>query len=193
VIAEPVFSGAENPEAVLQRAVVTAVHSILRDAGREYVLIERYGLDVSVFLPHAFRQLELKAYNGTRISFGDGKGKGPQIDLLWDGDTNECRPMNELEILDASVRWILMDCLKRPHRFTMFTCAQAQKAASGGQKAASGLGVSSGKQNNFRLGAFEGQWLSWSELLDGIRNFLIGADVPPHPDPLPVGERESPA
>ena len=143
-----------------------------------YVILEGYGLDVSVFLTKGerpwFRQLELKAFVGGRaggVGFGNQQGRGPQVDLLWDAQRNQPRIPAELTTLDSSIRWILANGLKETGtpRYALFTCAEAQQAAMGG--------VRPGKQNNLRVSALQERWLSWPELIVQMQGFLLGETV----------------
>ena len=84
--------------------------------------------------------IEAKAYNAQRhsgVGFGNGRGEGPQVDLLHSNQS-------ALRLLDQSVRWVLADatCLGAS-RYACFDCTAASQAAMGG--------VARGKQNNFQL------------------------------------------
>src|SRR4051812_35621065 len=80
------------PEAAFQSAVVSVVEDVLRAENRRFALMERFGLDVAVFLdasPATVRLLEVKAFNAQRmggVGFGNGRGIGPQVDLLLFGE-----------------------------------------------------------------------------------------------------------
>lgn len=171
---EPDLKGARNAERRLQNAIVDAIHVCLGETRVDYVVLEGFGVDVATFLRAgdrlSLRLLELKAYVGSRpggVGFGDQRGRGAQIDLLWDSDREEPRSTAQLLTIDGSVRWILADGLKRAGlpRYAFFNCAEAQRAAMGG--------VQPGKQNNLRVNAFHDTLLTWPELLDHLRQFLL--------------------
>jgi len=95
--------------------------------------------------------LELKVHVGQRhggVGFGNQKGIGPQIDLLFDEAFSLPRSPDALKLLDRSVRWILADWLKPidSPRYALFSCGEAQRAAMNG--------VAPGKQNNLRVRDF---------------------------------------
>ena len=155
-MAEPRFSGNENPETVLQRVVVSEIRSIMQHSPFPYVVLERFGLDVSVFLLPSegprFRQIELKVHMGGRpggVGFGDQSGNGCQVDLLHDAARDCPRTADELRVLDASIRWVLAYGLEPEGtaRFAWFTCSEAKQAAMGV--------VRRGKQNNLRISSLE--------------------------------------
>jgi hypothetical protein len=73
------------PEATFQRTIVSVVKEILNDAGRSFVVLEGFGLDVATFLESKVRFFEVKAFGGQRpgsVGFGDRAGQGKQVDLL---------------------------------------------------------------------------------------------------------------
>jgi hypothetical protein len=113
-----------------------------------------------------------------RCGFGDQRGEGNQIRLLFDHNRNEPRLLSELRMFDHSIRWVLgnrSDPIGSA-RYVFFTCREAQAAAMGG--------VRPGKQNNLRLTSFDNQWITWQELVGGIGRFLCGGS-PTDPGRLP--------
>jgi hypothetical protein len=173
-VAEPRFGGDRNPEAVLQSAVVSEIRRMMQQALVPYVLLERYGLDVSVFLLHPdgprFRQIELKVHTGQRqggVGLGNGSGRGVQVDLLYDAARERPRSPDELRLLDASIRWVLAYGLEPEGtaRFAWFNCSEAKAAVMGG--------VRPGKQHNLRIGSLVDKKRTWPQLLDSIREFLL--------------------
>lgn len=68
------------PEAEFQKALVSMIDALLRAENRPFALLERFGLDVAIFLDGlatTVRLLEVKAFNAQRmggIGFGNGRG-----------------------------------------------------------------------------------------------------------------------
>jgi hypothetical protein len=107
-----------------------------------YLLLENFGLDIALLIGDnkqtRTRFLELKAFVGSRaggVGFGNGRGRGAQVDLLLQPDT-------QLEIANGAIRWLLVDWTRPPgtRRYVVFTSMQAKRAAMGQ--------VARGKQNN---------------------------------------------
>jgi hypothetical protein len=174
LLSEPILESGKQAEATFQRALVATIHAARNSVNLPFVVIERFGLDIAVLIGNKdqlrIKMLELKAFVGGRpggVGFGDSQGRGPQVDLLWDGQKNQPRSPQELELLDHSVRWVLAFGLKPigTPRYAMFTCKEAQKAAMGG--------VHPGKQNNLRITEFEKGLLTWNALCDRIQNFVF--------------------
>lgn len=163
MVDEPDIAVLKHPEACLQRAFVAQICAGLRDRGVPFVLIESFGLDVAVFAtPNGHDRaafFELKAFVGQRaggVGFGNRKGFGPQVDLLFDQIAGTHREPDGLRRLDRNIRWLLADGTRPPGsaRYAIFTSEQAQAAAVGG--------VRTGKQNNLRIKSFD-HWHSWAE------------------------------
>ena len=94
----------------------------MRESGLQSVVIQKFGLDVLVFLDvtpvNAVRLFEVKAYGEQRrggIGFGNGEGIGPQVDLLLCGDS-------DMRLFDSSVRWVFADDTQQPG-----TCRYARR------------------------------------------------------------------
>jgi hypothetical protein len=87
--------------------------------------------------------------------------------LLFDEESQVPRGQAQIEMLGATVRWVLGN-RSQPvgsARYLFFTCMQAQQAALGG--------VRPGKQNNLNLSRFKAEWITWPELIEGIMAFII--------------------
>jgi hypothetical protein len=167
ITAEPNILQGQNPEASLQTAIVAEVRQILDQAGITYILIERFGLDIGVFIRKGgidyARFIELKAFVGSRmggVGFGNNRGEGPQVDLLLNSPS-------DLAILDSSVLWIL-GFGNRPlgsPRYSLFTSVQAKKASMGV--------VNRGKQNNLRINDLMNSLVRWTEVSSALCEFLF--------------------
>ena len=86
IISEPDLSQGES---ALQVAIVAEVERILSGTRYPFLVIERFGLDVAVWVgvpPSVLHKLlELKVFLGARpggVGFGNRRGEGPQVDLL---------------------------------------------------------------------------------------------------------------
>lgn len=156
------------PENLFQKAVVSLVEDILSVAGRRFILAEGFGLDVSVFFERSstestIRLLEVKAFGAQRmggVGFGNGQGKGSQVDLLL--CTEETLPL-----LDGTVRWVYADATLPPGsaRYALFNCAVAKMLAMGG--------VARGKQNNLRISGLRNRLVDWNSLRHELEEFLL--------------------
>mgnify|MGYP001114247857 CR=1 FL=1 len=164
---EPDIIQGKNPEASLQAAVSSEVHSILAQAEVEYIFLENFGLDIALFIKNGTREyyrfIELKTFVGSRqggVGFGNRKGEGCQIDIL-------IQPTEKLLLLNTCVIWILgfgtID--KGNPRFAVFNSVEAKQAAMGG--------VRRGKQNNLRIRDFQNRLHTWSEVLRRLQDFLL--------------------
>jgi hypothetical protein len=176
MIPEPAFEPGRKPEAELQKAVANAIIATAQERDIPFVLVKGSALDLVVLSANKeaprVRMLELKAFVGARrdgVGFGDQKGQGAQVDLLWDSLRNRPRSSEELELVDTFVRWVLGYGLKTmgTARYAFFTCSDAQSAAMGG--------VGPRKQNNLKVSAFEGALITWSELIDRVTDFVFGS------------------
>jgi len=160
------------PEREFQRAVVALIEGILQGAHRKFVIVEKFGLDVAVFLRvasgGAVRLFEVKAFHRQRknaIGFGNERGMGPQVDLLLCGDSDLC-------LFDSSVRWVFVDANQPEgtNRYALFTCAEAKEAAMGE--------VERGKQNNLRVSHLGKYLVNWTDLGAQISDFLLAQSSP---------------
>lgn len=156
------------PEAEFQKAVVTVVKAALTEGDRKFVLLERFGLDVAIFMEisqrsTAIRFLEVKSFGAQRmggIGFGNGKGVGPQVDLIISREES-------LPLFEDSVRWAFADSRLAPgsSRYALFTCTAAKRAAMGT--------VLRGKQNNLRVSALRPFMVGWTEFCRYVSGFLL--------------------
>jgi hypothetical protein len=155
------------PESVFEAAVIQAIREILGGAKREYLLVQRFGLDVAVFIKATggvtVRLVEAKAYGAQRaggVGFGNGRGEGPQVELL-------CCSEGSMGLLSPLVRWIVADATLPPGaaRYALFDSATASAVAMGGARR--------GKQNNFSMKALKSHYRKWDVLLGDLKEFLL--------------------
>jgi hypothetical protein len=157
------------PEAEFQKAIVSLIEDVLGAENRRFALLQRFGLDVAVFLDappptaSAVRLLEVKAFGAQRmggVGFGNGRGIGPQVDLLLSGENSLC-------LFDGTVRWAYADATLVPGtcRYGLLTCELAKKAAMGV--------VTRGKQNNLRISALRPCLIGWVEFCSQVKDFLV--------------------
>jgi hypothetical protein len=111
----------------------------------------------------AIRLLEVKSFGRQRMSgvgFGNGKGIGPQVDLIISEEESLC-------LFDDAVRWALVDATspQGTSRYALFTCSTAKKAAMGI--------VLRGKQNNLRVSALRPYLVQWAEFCSAVSMFLL--------------------
>ncbi|SRR5712692_148514 len=156
------------PEASFQGAIVSVIEDILVEAGRQFVVMKGFGLDIAVFMDASqqsnVRFFEVKAFGGQRpgaVGFGNGSGLGAQVDLLL------CEK-NRLAMFDGTIRWVYADATRGlgTARYALFTCGEAKNAAMANA-------VCRGKQNNLRISALHDRLLPWTQLRDEIRGFLL--------------------
>lgn len=170
---EPEIIKGQNPEGTFQIAIKKEItkmldQKIIDDILKEYIILEKFGLDIAVFLKWAdnrssIRFFELKAFVGSRqggVGFGNRRGEGSQVELLLLGD-------RKLGLADQFIRWILADGTKSKgiERFVIFNNKQAKNSAMGS--------VKKGKQNNFRVNVLMRKAITWNKLLEEIEHFLI--------------------
>jgi hypothetical protein len=157
--------------AELEDAVADAARRSF-DADGTAIVLRRFGLDVAVFAnnngltsAHFFEVKAFADHHG-RCGFGNQRGEGNQIRLLFDHDRGNPRLASELQVFDSAIRWVIGNWSKPPgsSRFLFVSCAEAQAAAAG---------VRPGKQNNIRLTASRGQWITWPSLVEQIERFLL--------------------
>lgn len=164
-VSEPVVA---YPEAEFQKTIVSVIEDSLTLEKRQFVILERFGLDVAVFIgtvraASAVRLLEVKAFGAQRmggVGFGDRRGLGAQVDLLLSQE-------DSLHLFDSIVRWAYADATQQPGtpRYGLFTCGLAKKAAM--------RSVSRGKQNNLRVAALRPSLVGWAAFCTQIRGFLL--------------------
>jgi hypothetical protein len=168
LIDEPDFQSEKD----LEDAIAVVVRSVLGERSHA-VILRGFGLDLAVFMQSSsgdFRTVffEIKAFadHHGRCGFGNQRGEGNQIRLLFDELTATPRTKEELSILDPSVRWIVGNRSRSvgSNRYLFFTSQQAQEAAMGG--------VRPGKQNNLRLSMLTDAWITWPELLKEVKAFI---------------------
>jgi hypothetical protein len=172
MMAEPDF----QTEKELEHAVASAVQDMFLEAGVDAIVLRGFGLDLAVFTKMAgassARFFEIKGFSEHhgRCGFGNQRGEGNQIRLLFDETKQVPRDQSQLGVFDLIMRWVLGNRSKPvgSPRFLLFTCMQAQNAAMNG--------VRPGKQNNLRLSDFHQQWMTWGQLLGGIKTFIGRAD-----------------
>lgn len=154
------------PERKFQEALVMVIRDVLTASGREFMVLERFGLDIAVFVANApqsvVRLFEVKAFGAQRmggVGFGDKRGQGAQIDLLL---------CSNLPLLDGTVRWVYADATKPAGspRYALFTCAKAKASAMGSA-------IAHGKQNNLRTSALRDCLLDWNALCGEVQRFLL--------------------
>lgn len=157
------------PESEFEAAVVEVIRDLLQEASCDYLLVPRFGLDVALFLAGPSgayaRFIEAKVYNAGRaggVGFGNGRGEGPQVELLLCAEGDQ-------HLLDVAVRWVLADATRPAGsaRYMLFDCRQARQATMGG--------VSRGKQNNLRMSALKDSFVTWPELVEQLRQFLVAS------------------
>ena len=155
------------PEGRFQEAVAAAIEDTLTAAGRRFLVLQRFGLDIAVFMANqpqnVIRLFEVKSYNEQRpggVGFGNRRGQGAQVDLLLCLDAS-------LPLLDGMIRWVYADATLPPGspRYALFTCAKAKAAAMGG--------VARGKQNNLRTSALRDCLVAWNQLCEELHSFLL--------------------
>src|SRR3990172_2723411 len=157
------------PEERFEATLTELAQFVLEKARARYTLVPKFGLDIAVFLigsagPNV-RFIEAKSYGGQRmggVGFGNGKGVGPQIDVLLCSE-------EQLAAFDAHVRWALVDATRpvAAARYAFFSCSCAKAAAMGG--------VARGKQNNLKLSALGPEFVDWAPFCTVFRTFLLGS------------------
>ncbi|MFC2028870.1 hypothetical protein ACFLTX_02975 [Chloroflexota bacterium] len=83
---EPDIVKHKNPEENLQKSIVAEVRKILTEENITFILIEKFGLDIGIFIhkddKDYARFIELKTFVGSRIGgvgFGNQRGGGVQV------------------------------------------------------------------------------------------------------------------
>lgn len=153
------------PEKDFENALASVIRAHL-PGNVASVIVPRFGLDFAVFMRSLSGSrvvfVDAKSYGGQRqggLGFGNGVGRGPQVDLLISS-------RDQLEILDNHVRWAFADATQPPGaaRYALLTCSQARNAAMGG--------VARGKQNNFRISALKAHSIAWPPFCEQLLAFL---------------------
>ncbi len=161
---EPQLSQGESD---LQRSVASYCRQQLEQARRSHLVVDKFGLDIAIWVFGAdvtvAKFVELKVFAGARqggVGFGNGRGEGPQVDLLIQDDAH-------LVLLDPSIRWIVADAT-RPHgsnRFSFVTSLEAKNAAMGT--------VARGKQNNLNIARLMRKPCAWPDLCAQLAEFIL--------------------
>lgn len=164
LIPEPTLITSESG---FEEVLIKAIHQTLSEAGRNYLVIRHFGLDIATFIESSagvvVRLVEVKVYSAQRkggIGFGNQRGEGPQVDLL-------ASSRHQIQLLQPMIRWILAD-LTLPlgtKRYACFGCAKAKESVMGG--------VQRSKQNNFKTSALQPIYISWAELISQLTEFLL--------------------
>ena len=162
------------PEVRFAEAIEAEVRECLTESNQSFVMVRGFGLDLAVFIDkQRWVFVEAKSFNRQRqggVGFGNGRGGGAQVELLL-------RPEADLRRLDGSVRWAYADAT-RPSgssRFGFFTSSEVKRAVMGI--------VARGKQNNFRVNAFESGLVTWETFCGQLRSFLLEDVTSANPDP----------
>lgn len=153
------------PENHFQAAIVAVIKDLFQRRGHRLTVLERFGLDIAIFDGSANgpRFIEVNAFGAQRmrgVGFGNGRGQGPQVDLLM-------LPDESLASLNATIRWICVDATQPvgARRYCLFDSRKAKQAAMGG--------VARGKQNNLRISAFREAYVDWGRLRSELEEFLL--------------------
>ena len=127
----------------------------------------KFGLDIAVFLEDVGSPqplfVEVKSYRGKSqggVGFGNGRGEGPQVDLLI-GDASA--------LFDLHIRWAFVDATQPvgADRYAFLTCSNARAAVMGV--------VARGKQNNFKLAALRPHFVGWQAFSEQFLEFFASA------------------
>ncbi len=158
------------PEKQFEKALDAVIQAYLQ-GNVASAIVRRFGLDFAVFIYHPVASrvvfIEAKSYGSQRqggVGFGNGIGKGPQVDLLLSS-------MAQLAILDTHVRWAFADATqpRGTTRYALLTCSEARDASMGG--------VARGKQNNFRISALTAHRIAWPTFCEKLLAFLSGTNL----------------
>ena len=153
------------PEARFEEAVRRLMDVTLE--GNVALIVPKFGLDFGVFVhgPSGCGPVfvEVKSYSGQRqggVGFGNGKGEGPQVELLLSENVG---------ILDDHVHWAFADATKPPGaaRFALLNCSEAKAAVMGV--------VARGKQNNFNFSKVSSHLVSWQLFAERLVTFVLAA------------------
>jgi hypothetical protein len=162
MLSEPNFETEKELENALASAILDALDA---DDSIRAVVLPGFGLDLAVFTEKAgtaracFFEIKAPAAHHGRCGFGNQRGEGNQIRLLYDERTQTPRDQSQIRVFDPLVRWVIGNrslSVGSP-RFVFFTSKQAQDATM--------AGVRPGKQNNLRLSMFEHLWITWPALI----------------------------
>lgn len=173
MVNEPSFA----TEMQLEIAIAEVIHGMSKGDGFRNIVLRGFGLDLAVFatktgIPPRVCFFEVKAFaeDHGRCGFGNGRGEGNQIRLLFDEKAGSPREQAQLGVFDQAVRWIVGNRSEPvgSSRFLFLTSTQVQDCAMGG--------VKPGKQNNLRLNMFSNQSMRWPELTSEIQAFVRGGE-----------------
>lgn len=154
------------PETEFERALTPLFEAGLRGC-QTAVMVPKFGLDFAVFIQDGSRPsslfLEVKAYGGQRqggVGFGNGRGEGPQVEILLSAECN---------VLDQCVRWAFADATQMAgaNRYAFLNCSEARAAVMGV--------VARGKQNNFKLSALRPHFVGWHQFVESVLRFFAAA------------------
>lgn len=154
------------PESEFEKALGPLFDAAIRGSTAA-VVVPKFGLDFAVFIREQSRCravfVEAKAYGGQRqggVGFGNGRGEGPQVEILLSGD---------VAILDEYVRWAFVDATLPlgTARYALLDCSEAKAAVMGA--------VAKGKQNYFRLSAVRPHFVGWRVFAEKLVAFLAMA------------------
>ena len=153
------------PESEFERSLAPLIERALH--GCRAVVVLKFGLDIAVFLedvgPPQPLFVEVKSYGGKRqggVGFGNGRGEGPQVDLLV-GDASA--------LFDSYIRWAFVDATQPvgTDRYAFLTCSDARAAVM--------RVVARGKQNNFKLAALGPHFVGWRAFSEQFLEFFASA------------------
>ncbi len=148
----------------LRDGLINEIRAILSDTKRinDFCITKSEPLDIYTIISKLGDQLsvkfiEVKHYSpqNNRIGFS-----GFQVDLL-------IRKEEELSWLNHCISWVFGDKTKPlgTERFVLLDNVQAKKCAANG--------VKRGKQNNFTISKISANLVSWSDLSQKIKNYLL--------------------
>ena len=160
----------DEPEAVYPEEAFEASVLALLEAGmsglrQRVFIVQHFGLDIAIFIGDTESSaktlfIEVKSYSAQRmggVGFGDGKGRGPQVEILLAGPGGPA---------DGNVRWAFVDATRGfgTARYALVDCDAARIASMGG--------VAHGKQNNFRMSALSPYLVGWREFCKQLVDFV---------------------
>jgi hypothetical protein len=156
------------PEETFEAIVLKVLHAGLSTVGVPFCVVPHFGLDAAIFIGDSAASakvlfVEAKSYGGQRVGgvgFGNGRGEGPQVDILLADPPGP---------LDASVRWAFVDATQGAGsaRYALLDCHAARETAMGG--------VAHGKQNNFRISSLAPHFVLWAQFCERLLEFVGAA------------------
>src|SRR5690348_11146280 len=122
---EPAFES----EKELENAIASALES-RSPPGMQIVVLRGFGLDLAVFAGTAAESritlFEVKAFaqHHGRCGFGNGRGEGNQIRLLFDETAGAPREAPDIALFDPTIRWVVGNRSEPvgARRFLFFNC-----------------------------------------------------------------------